>query len=158
MTLSVDAIGRTFSTHDHAGAVRRFGRRSYHVLDKPAIVVRSDLQAGEEALGRLFNAVVAAYDFKQKHHDVQLVFQGTGTRWTGLLTRADHPAHALYKAVEDKVAGVSSGCADIFGARHDAELNGFSMITTNAVPGTSGLPSLATYASDGYTISDVLTP
>ena len=60
--------------------------------------------------------------------------------------------HALYKAVEDRVAGVSSGCADVFGARQDAELNGFCLVTTNEVPGTSGLPSLATYAADGYTI------
>jgi len=118
---------------------------------KTAIVVLSDPQAGEEALGRLFNALAATYDFKQKHQDVQLVFQGTGTRWTGLLSKPDHPAHALYKAVEAKVAGVSSGCADVFSPRHDAELNGFSLIATNAVPGTSGLPSLATYAPDGYT-------
>jgi hypothetical protein len=119
---------------------------------KTAIVVLSDPHGGEEALGRLFNALAAAYDFKQKRQEVQLVFQGTGTRWTGLLTNIDHPAHALYKAVEDKVAGVSSGCADVFGARGDAQRNGFSLITTNAVPGTSGLPSLATYASLGYTI------
>jgi hypothetical protein len=119
---------------------------------KTAIVVLSDPQGGEEALGRLFNALAAAYDFKQKHHEVQLVFQGTGTRWTRLLATPDHPAHALYKAVEDKVAGVSSGCADVFGARHDAELSGLSLISTNSVPGTSGLPSLANYASDGYRI------
>lgn len=119
---------------------------------KTAIVVLSDPQGGDEALGRLFNALAAAYDFKQQHQDVQLLFQGTGTRWTGLLTQADHPAHALYEAVEDKVAGVSAGCATIFGARDDAERNGFSLITTNAVPGTPGLPSLANYAADGYTI------
>jgi hypothetical protein len=119
---------------------------------KTAIVVLSDPQGGEEALGRLFNALAATYDFKQKHDDVQLIFQGTGTRWTGLVTKPDHPVHALYKAVEDKVAGVSAGCADVFGARTDAEQNGFSLITANAVPGTSGLPSLATYAADGYTI------
>lgn len=119
---------------------------------KTAVVVLSDPQGGEEALGRLFNALAATYDFKQKQQEVQLLFQGTGTRWTGLLTRTDHPAHALYKAVEDKIAGVSSGCADVFGARDDAERNGFSLIANNAVPGTSGLPSLATYASDGYAI------
>ena len=45
---------------------------------KTAIVVLSDPQGGEEALGRLFNALAATYDFKQKHQDVQLVFQGTG--------------------------------------------------------------------------------
>ena len=119
---------------------------------KTAIVVLSDPQGGDEALGRLFNALAATYDFKQQHQDVQLVFQGTGTRWTGLLTKADHPAHALYKAVEDKIAGVSAGCAVVFGARDDAERNGFPLITTNAVPGTPGLPSLANYAADGYTI------
>ena len=119
---------------------------------KTAIVVLSDPQGGEEALGRLFNALAATYDFKQRHHEVQLVFQGTGTRWAGLLTRADHPAHALYKAVEDKIAGVSAGCAVVFGARDEAEQNGFSLITTNAVPGTPGLPSLANYAADGYAI------
>jgi len=119
---------------------------------KIAIVVLSDPRGGDEAFGRLFNALAATYEFKQQHHDVQLVFQGTGTRWTGVLTQRDHPAHALYKAIEDKVVGVSSGCADVFGARDDAEHNGFALITANAVPGTSGLPSLATYAADGYAI------
>ena len=119
---------------------------------KTAIVVLSDPQGGDEALGRLFNALAAAYDFKQKQQDVQLVFQGTGTRWATLLRQQDHPAHALYEAIEDKVAGVSAGCADVFGARDAAEEGGFPLIGTNAVPGTSGLPSLANYAADGYTI------
>src|SRR5215471_5924902 len=116
---------------------------------KTAIVVLSDPRGGEEALGRVFNALAAAYDFKQQKQDVQLIFQGTGTRWTGLLTNADHPAHALYKAVEDTIAGVSAGCAVVFGARDDAERHGFSLMTTNPVPGTPGLASLANYAADG---------
>ena len=119
---------------------------------KTAIVVLSDPHAGEEALGRVFNALAATYDFKQKHQDVQLIFQGAGTRWTGVLSKPDHPAHALYKAVEDKVAGVSAGCALVFGATADAEENGFSLITSNPVPGTPGLPSLASYVADGYSI------
>jgi hypothetical protein len=119
---------------------------------KTAIVVLSDPRGGEEALGRVFNALAAAYDFKQKQHDVQVVFQGTGTRWTGLLTQADHPAHALYKAVEDRVAGASLACSVLFGARADAEANGISLIADNPIPGTDGLPSLASYAADGYHI------
>jgi hypothetical protein len=119
---------------------------------RTAIVVLSDPRGGEEALGRLFNALAATYDFKQKQHDVQLIFQGTGTRWTGLLTKADHPLHALYKAVEDKVAGASLACSVFFGAREDAEANGFSLIANNPVPGTEGLPSLAAYAADGYRV------
>jgi hypothetical protein len=120
---------------------------------RTAIVVLSDPKAGgEEALGRLFNALAAAYDLKQKEQDVELLFQGAGTRWTGHLTRPEHPAHALYAAVADKVVGVSSACADVFGARLDAETNGFSLIGDNAVPGTSGLPSLARYVCDGYAV------
>src|SRR5512134_730434 len=100
---------------------------------KTAIVVLSDPKNGEEALGRVFNALAAAYDFKSRKEEVSLLFQGTGTRWAALLTAPDHPAHTLYKAVEDTVAGVSCGCADVFGARSDAERSGFSVIQTNAV-------------------------
>lgn len=119
---------------------------------KTAIVVLSDPKAGEEALGRLFNALAAAYDFKSRKDEVQIIFQGTGTRWAALLGQPEHPAHALFQAVQDKVAGVSSGCAEAFGTRAEAERSGFDLITTNAVPGTSGLPSLAKYAAEGYTV------
>lgn len=119
---------------------------------RTAVVVLSDPRGGEEALGRVFNALAATYDFKQKQHDVQLIFQGAGTRWTGVLTKADHPAHALYKAIEDKVAGASLACSVFFGARDDAQANGLALIASNPVPGTEGLPSLADYAADGYRI------
>lgn len=116
---------------------------------KTTIVVLADPKGGDDALGRLFNALAATYEFKQKNQDVQLVFQGAGTRWSGIVTQPDHPAYALYMAVEDRVAGVSSGCAAVFGALPEAEANGFSLISENAVPGTTGLPSLATYAAEG---------
>lgn len=119
---------------------------------KTAIVVLADPKGGEEALGRVFNALAAAHDFKQRDEDVQILFQGAGTRWSGVLEEPAHPAHALYRSVEDRVAGVSSGCADAFGARAAAEQNGYDLLTTNAVPGTSGLPSLAAYIADGYSV------
>ena len=119
---------------------------------KAAIVVLSDPKGGDEALGRLFNALAAAYDFKSRQQEVEVLFQGTGTRWAGLLEAKDHPAHALYEAVQDKVVGVSSACSDVFGARESAQKSGYDFITSNAVPGTSGLPSLAKYAADGYVV------
>ena len=120
---------------------------------KTAIIVLSDPKAGgEEALGRLFNALAAAYDMKQKRQDVEILFQGAGTRWPGQLTKPEHPAHALYAAVADRVTGVSGGCADVFGARAEAEANGFSLIGDNPVPGTAGLPSLARYLGEGYSV------
>ena len=110
---------------------------------KAAIIILSDPKNGsEEALGRVFNALAAAYDFKQKGDDVTVLFQGAGTRWAGQLTKSDHPAHDLYEAVSDTVAGVSAGCAVVFGATEEAEQVGLDLIKENPVPGTVGLPSL----------------
>lgn len=120
---------------------------------KAAIIILSDPKnGGEDALGRMFNGLAAAYDFKQRGTAVSIYFQGAGTRWPGVLAQADHPVHALFKAVEDDVAGVSCGCADVFGSREDAVKNGFDLITDNSVPGTSGLPSLGNLVSDGFTV------
>jgi hypothetical protein len=118
-------------------------------MSKTTIIVLSDPNGGDEALGRMFNALAATYEFKMQQRPVQLVFQGTGTRWASLLAKPDHPAHALYKAVEDTVGGASAGCATLFGARDDVEREGLQMIANNAVPGTAGLPSLVQYVSDG---------
>ena len=120
---------------------------------KAAIIIFSDAtNGGDEALGRAFNGLAAAYDFKQKNIDVAIYFQGTGTRWASHLTKVNHPLNQLYTAVSDVVAGVSCGCADVFGARKDAEVNGFDLITDNSIPGTSGLPSIAQLSTDGYTV------
>ncbi len=120
---------------------------------KAAIIILSDPNSNsDEALGRAFNGLAAAYDFKQKGNEVTILFQGAGTRWNEYVIKEEHPLHALYQAVEDKVAGVSSGCADVFGARESANKNGFELVSGNAVPGTSGLPSLQSLMSDGYSI------
>jgi len=120
---------------------------------KTAIIILSDPKSGsEEALGRVFNALAAAYDFKQRGDEVTVRFQGTGTRWIGELGKADHPAHDLFEAVKDKVAGVSCGCADVFGANEEAEKSGFELIKDNPIPGTSGLASLRNLAADGYAV------
>jgi hypothetical protein len=115
-----------------------------------AIVVLSDPRAGsDEALGRVFNALAAAYDFKESGEDVTVLFQGTGTRWVGELANPDHPAHDLFESVRDVIAGVSCGCADVFGAADDATQAGWALIKDNPVPGTSGLPSLRKLLADG---------
>ena len=120
---------------------------------KTAIVILSDPKSkSEEALGRVFNALAAAYDFKSRGDEVTILFHGTGTRWIGQLNSKEHPAHALFEEVKDKVAGVSCGCADVFGATEEAERSGFDLIKNNPVPGTSGLPSLQKLLAEGYSI------
>ncbi|OJJ15452.1 hypothetical protein BKI52_39240 [marine bacterium AO1-C] len=118
-------------------------------MSKTAIVVLSEPKAGsEEALGRVFNALAAAYDFKNAGEDVKILFQGAGTRWPAELQKADHPANNLYKAIEDKIEGISCACADVFGA----EPAGLDLIKNNPVPGTSGLPSFVNLQKDGFNV------
>jgi hypothetical protein len=118
-------------------------------MSKATSIVLADPNGGEEARGRLVNALAAAYDFKRQNHPVELVFQGTGTRWASVLARPDHPAHALYRAVEDRVGGASAGCAAVFGMGDDPESEDFRLLNDNPVPGTPGLPSLVKYVSEG---------
>lgn len=54
----------------------------------------------------------------------------------GELAKPDHPAHELFEQVQDVVAGVSCGCADVFGATDDAQASGFELLKDNPVPGT----------------------
>lgn len=120
---------------------------------KVTIAIFSDPKNGsEEALGRVFNGLAAAYDFKQAGDNVSVVFQGAGTRWIGELTKKDHPAHELFEAVKDQVAGVSCGCADVFGGAEEAQKSGFDLIKNNPIPGTSGLSSFRTLISEGSTV------
>ena len=118
-------------------------------MSTATIIVLSDPNGGEEALGRVFNALAAAYDFKRQNRPVRIVFQGTGTRWPRVLATHGHPANALYEAVTDTVAGASAGCSAVFESRPGLEEMGARFIGDNPVPGTPGLPSLANYAAEG---------
>jgi len=117
-------------------------------MSTTTIIVLSDPKAGEEAFGRVFNALAAAHDFKRQNRPVQLVFHGTGTRWPAELAKSDHPAHQLYNAVKDSIAGMSAACSTAFGAV-DAADKALPRLTDNPLPGTAGLGSIADYASAG---------
>jgi hypothetical protein len=118
-------------------------------MNKTAIIILSDPKAGsEEALGRVFNALASAYEFKHAGEDVKIIFQGTGIRWPEQLEKADHPINALYTEVKDYVHGLSKGCVTVFGT----EVSGYELLNENEVPGTPGLPSLLNLRNEGYTV------
>jgi hypothetical protein len=83
---------------------------------KISVVVMSDPKQGDEALGRLFNALALASEASRSGDDVEIVFQGAGTRWPAEVTKLGHPAQALYDSVRTLVAGASKACAAVFGA------------------------------------------
>ena len=121
-------------------------------MTKTAVVVFSDPKSGtEEALGRLFNALILTHELKENGDDVDLVFQGAGSRWPEIAGQGDHPAHALYEAVKDR-AVICGGCADVFGATEGATASGLSLVRERDVPGTSGVIDLSRYVTDGARI------
>lgn len=122
------------------------------IENKTALLILSDPEGGDEALGRVFNALAAAYDFDQAGHAVRLQFQGAGTRWPEQLASPIHPAHDLYEAVRHTVAGASCACADVFGASEAVRAAGLELITDNPLPGTSGVASVRALVDDGYRI------
>lgn len=118
---------------------------------KFAIFVLSDPKAGEEALGRTFNALALAADAHARGDEVAIVFQGTGTRWPKELARLGHPARELYDAVRPLVAGASKACSIVFGAHADVQAAGLQELTDNALAGSPGLGSIRRYAAEGWT-------
>ena len=120
--------------------------------NKTALLIFSDPGGGDEALGRVFNALAAAYDFDLAGSDVRVQFQGAGTRWPAELASPLHPAHEVYEAVRHTVVGASCGCADVFGASESVQACGLDLIKDNPLPGSTGLASLRALVDDGYAI------
>ncbi len=87
---------------------------------KVAIVVLADTETHGD-LGRVVNALEAVKEFKDARDDVQLIFDGAGTKWVVELSSPDHKAHGLYEAVKDKVGGVCAFCAGAFGVKDRIE-------------------------------------
>lgn len=118
-------------------------------MSKTAIVILADPKSkSEESLGRLFNALGAAWEYKQAKIDVKIIFQGTGTRWPEVLENKEHPAYKLYNELKDLVEGVSAACSDVWGANP----SGLDLITNNPLPGTAGTSSFLKLKEDGYSI------
>ncbi len=120
-------------------------------MTKTAIVVLSDPKSGgDEALGRLFNAMFAAYELKEKKQDVALIFQGAGVRWAAEVVKPNHPAHALYNAVQSTVVGVCGGCVDVFDDTGAVKKSGLTLVREKEIPGTAGVIDLSKYLDNGY--------
>jgi hypothetical protein len=117
---------------------------------KTAIIILSDPKAGDEALGRVFNALAIAHEGLQAGDEVAVVFNGAGTRWPEELTKVSHPANSLYNAVRETVKGASCGCAAVFGATEGVQACGLPLIKDQALAGTPGISNLRRYLAGGW--------
>jgi hypothetical protein len=84
-------------------------------MNRVAILVLADVETHGD-LGRLVNAMTAAKEFTEAGDDVQLIFDGAGTQWLGLLSDPEHKAHRLFEHVRDVVSGACGYCSRAFDA------------------------------------------
>jgi len=117
---------------------------------KIAIIILSDSKGGEEALGRVFNALAVAHECVQRSDEVEVVFNGAGTRWPEQLAKVSHPANGLYNAVRETVKGASRACAASFGATTGVEACGVPLLEDKVLAGTPGLSDIRGYVADGW--------
>ena len=108
------------------------------------------MEAGEEAVGRVFNALPVAHESLQAGDEVAVVFNGAGTRWPAVLSQPNHPASGLYNAVRETVREASCGCAAVFGATQSVEACGLPLLKDKALPGTAGISNIRGYLADGW--------
>ncbi len=116
---------------------------------KLSVVVMSDPKLGDEALGRLFNALALASEAQRAGDDVELVFQGAGTRWPRELSALGHPARALYDSVRTLVSGCSRSCAMVFGATDDVKAAKLPELGSNDLGGGMQVHSLRASLAEG---------
>jgi hypothetical protein len=117
---------------------------------KIALIILSDPKGGDEALGRVFNALAIAQEGLQQGDEVEIVFNGAGTRWPEELAKVSHPANGLYNLVRETVKGASCGCAAVFGATKGVEACGVPLLKEKALAGTPGISNLRRYVADGW--------
>ena len=92
-------------------------------MSKVAIVVLSDNE-GNEALGRIVNALTAAKEYKDAGDDIQVVFSGAGTKWVADLYDPKHKLHGLFRELHEQVSGACGYCADAFGVSDSVKVAG----------------------------------
>jgi hypothetical protein len=117
---------------------------------KIAVIILSDPKGGDEALGRAFNALAVAQESLQQNDEVEIVFNGAGTRWPEELSKLSHPANALYNSVRESVKGASHACAAVFGATKSVEDCGLPLLRDKALEGTPGLSDIRHYVVEGW--------
>lgn len=119
---------------------------------KLSIFIVSDPRGGDEALGRAFNALATAAESMDAGDDVELVFAGAGTRWPAEMTKLTSPLRKLYDTVRPITVGVSCGCAEVFGAKAEAEACGLPLVEDRRMGQGSGIAGFRNRLAQGRTV------
>ncbi len=111
-----------------------------------AILVLADTETHGD-MGRLSNALESVKEFKEANDEVQLIFDGAGTKWIPELSKADNRLNGLFNSVKSKTAGACRFCAVAFGVKEAIQASGIPLLGE-----FEGHPSLRKLVSQGYQV------
>lgn len=115
-------------------------------MTKAALVVFADTESHAD-LARVVNALMTAKEFKENDEEVQIVFDGAGTKWVGELSKPDNRSHGLYESVKDEVVGACGFCAAAFGVKDAVVASGIPLLEEYRQH-----PSLRRLISEGFEV------
>lgn len=115
-------------------------------MTKVSVVVLADTGT-HEALGRVANAFELAKELKESNDEVELVFDGAGTKWVPDLRKPDHKLRGLYVSVQDRVSGACEYCAGAFGVKEAVKAARVPLLGE-----FDGHPSLRRRITQGYQV------
>jgi len=118
-------------------------------MSKVAIVLHAE-PGTHDALGRALHALLYSQELYDEGQDVQLIFDGGGTRWVQELAQPDHDLAPLYNQLKSNgvIAAVCDFCIDAFdGDKTLVQDEGLPLVAEYA-----GHPSIARLVAEGYQI------
>ncbi|MES3516253.1 MAG: DsrE family protein [Natronomonas sp.] len=115
-------------------------------MAKAAVVILADTESHAD-FGRLANGLETAKEFAETEGDeVELIFDGAGTKWIPKLEDPDSDYHELYQAVRESTSACDY-CANAFGVEEAVSDAGVSLVGD-----FEGHPSIRSLVDDDYEI------
>lgn len=115
-------------------------------MSKVAIVIFADIETKGD-FGRAVNALMTAKEFKEAGDEVQIIFDGAGTKWIGKFNEKDGKYNDLFDSVKDTIAGVCGYCAGAFKVTDVVTVNAINLLDEY-----NGHPSFKKLVDNGYTV------
>lgn len=115
-------------------------------MSKIAVVVLADTESHADH-GRFTNAIELAKEAKEEGDQVQVIFDGAGTRWIPMVTQGNGPMQKMFASVKEVVTGACAFCAAAFEVKEAIEKTDVPLLAEY-----EGHPSLRRLIADGYTV------
>lgn len=115
-------------------------------MPKIAVVILADTESHADH-GRFTNAIEMAKEAKEQGDEVQLIFDGAGTRWVPMVAHGEGPMQKMFASVKDVVTGACAFCAAAFEVKEAIQKSDIPLLSDY-----EGHPSLRGLVAQGYQV------